>query len=56
MLSVKGQGKFWDRVTEHAQPIAEARQLIESLISADAIRDRDVLDKRSSSRNGSAYP
>jgi ubiquinone/menaquinone biosynthesis C-methylase UbiE len=44
MVSVKGQGQFWDRVTEHAQPIAEARQLIESLIPADAIRDRDVLD------------
>ncbi len=44
MVSVKGQGQFWDRVTEQAQPIAEARQLIESLIPAGSITDRDVLD------------
>jgi ubiquinone/menaquinone biosynthesis C-methylase UbiE len=44
MVGVKGQGQFWDRVTEQAQPITEARQLIESLIPADQIRDRDVLD------------
>src|SRR3989442_1698897 len=44
MVGLKGQGQFWDRVTEQAQPIAEARQLIESIISVNSIRDRDVLD------------
>jgi ubiquinone/menaquinone biosynthesis C-methylase UbiE len=44
MASVSQQGQFWDRVTEQAQPLDEALRLIESLIPADAIRDRDVLD------------
>src|SRR5215510_13679291 len=44
MASVKGQGQFWDRVTEQVQPLAEARQLIEALIPASEIRGRDVLD------------
>jgi ubiquinone/menaquinone biosynthesis C-methylase UbiE len=44
MASVKGQGQFWDRVTEQVQPLAEARQLIEALLPANEIRGRDVLD------------
>ncbi len=44
MTHLSQQGQFWDRVTEQAQPIAEALRLIESLIPPDSIRDRDVLD------------
>src|SRR5260221_1987012 len=44
MASVKGQGQFWDRVTEQVQPLAEAQQLIEALIPANEIRGRDMLD------------
>src|SRR5262245_41547859 len=44
MTSVSQQGQFWNRVTEQAQPIAEARQLIASLIPLDLIQGRDVLD------------
>jgi len=44
MTHLSQQGQFWDRVTEQAQPIAEALRLIESLLPADSIKDRDVLD------------
>jgi ubiquinone/menaquinone biosynthesis C-methylase UbiE len=44
MTSVSQQGQFWNRVTEQAQPIAEAQQLIASLIPPDLIQGRDVLD------------
>lgn len=37
-------GQFWDRVTEQAQPIAEAVRLIESLIPADKLLGADALD------------
>ena len=44
MANLNHQGQFWDRVTEQAQPIAEALRLIESLIPQTAIQGRDVLD------------
>lgn len=44
MANVTKQGQFWDRVTEQVQPLAEARQLIESLIPTEQIRGSDVLD------------
>lgn len=44
MTSVSQQGQFWNRVTEQAQPIAEAQQLIAALIPAALIHGHDILD------------
>jgi ubiquinone/menaquinone biosynthesis C-methylase UbiE len=41
-MGISQQGQFWDSVTEAAQPIVEARRLIEALIPGEQIRD--VLD------------
>jgi ubiquinone/menaquinone biosynthesis C-methylase UbiE len=44
MTTTKSHGQFWDRVTEQAQPIAEALHLIQALIPADTIKDHAILD------------
>jgi SAM-dependent methyltransferase len=42
--ALREHGRFWDAVATHAAPVAEARALVESLLNADEIAGRDVLD------------
>jgi len=44
MVNPQQQGRYWDHITEHPPAIADALQLIESVLPGDAVRGKDALD------------